>query len=142
MQHNIFQIFVYGSLRSGFQAPAYHYISKYFTLVSHAKAKGLLFDLGDFPVAISTTEDKYLVGELYEINDKSVFDFAIAQLDDYEGLNAEEGDITQYERAITEVVYNSKTTKAWVYWYKGSTEKMPVIESGDVLEYFKQKNNL
>ena len=46
-----YQLFVYGSLLSGFKSPAYDYISRYFDLVSDGKVKGLLFDMGEYPAA-------------------------------------------------------------------------------------------
>ncbi len=44
--HASYYVFVYGSLRSGFQSPAYEYISRYFNLFGEAKVKGKLFDPG------------------------------------------------------------------------------------------------
>jgi gamma-glutamylcyclotransferase (GGCT)/AIG2-like uncharacterized protein YtfP len=141
MKRTPFKIFVYGSLRSGFQSPAYNYISKYFTLVGNAKVKGLLFDMGDYPVAISTNEDKFITGELYDIKNQEAFDFAIAQLDDYEGLNIEAGEASFYKRAEEEIYINNTTEKAWVYWFIGDITHKPIIASGDVMEYIEKRKN-
>lgn len=139
-QENVFQLFVYGSLRSGFHSPAYHYVSKYFTFVGNAKVRGVLYDMGDYPVATPTTSNTFIVGELYQINQKEAFDFAIAQLDDYEGLNGEANEVALYERRQAEIIVNETITNAWTYWYKGNINNKPVIDSGDVLQYFEQKN--
>lgn len=56
------QLFVYGTLRSGFQSPAYSYISRYFTLIGEAKVKGRLYDLGDYPAAVPVEEDYFIIG--------------------------------------------------------------------------------
>jgi gamma-glutamylcyclotransferase (GGCT)/AIG2-like uncharacterized protein YtfP len=48
------QLFVYGSLRSGFRSPAYEYISRYFTFVANAKVRGELYDLGSYPAGIKS----------------------------------------------------------------------------------------
>jgi len=141
MKQTTFKIFVYGSLRSGFQSPAYNYISKYFTLVGNAKVKGLLFDMGDYPVAISTNDEKFIVGELYDIKNQEAFDFAIAQLDDYEGLNTEEGEASFYKRTEEEIYINNTTEKGWVYWFTGDIINKPIVESGDVLAYIENKKN-
>jgi gamma-glutamylcyclotransferase (GGCT)/AIG2-like uncharacterized protein YtfP len=141
MKQTTFKIFVYGSLRSGFQSPAYNYISKYFTLIGNAKVKGLLFDMGDYPVAIPTNEDKFIIGELYNIKNAEAFDFAIAQLDDYEGLNAEEGEASFYKRTQEEIYINNTTEKAWVYWFIGEITNRSIVESGDVLAYIQNKKN-
>jgi hypothetical protein len=140
-QNQTTQLFVYGSLRSGFHSSAYNYVSRYFTLVGEAKAKGLLYDMGDYPVGVACKFDTFVVGELYQIKHKEAFDFAIAQLDDYEGLNGEDHEDILYERTLTEIFVNETATKAWTYWYKGDTANKPVIASGDVLQYFEQKKN-
>ena len=141
-QDDTFQLFVYGSLRSGFHSPAYNYVSKYFTLVGDAKVKGILYDMGDYPVGVATANARFIVGELYQIKHKEAFDFAIAQLDDYEGLNGEDNEVVLYERSVAEITVNETTTTAWTYWYKGDTTNKPIVISGDVLQYFKEKNNL
>ena len=135
----VYQIFVYGSLRSGFRSPAYEYISRYFDLVGEAKVKGKLYDLGEYPAAKPTDEDKFIVGELYRIRNEKEFSWAIGQLDDYEGVNVAFDETSLYRRDIAEVHIDDKITPAWIYWYHGDVENRPVIESGDVLQYLEQK---
>jgi gamma-glutamylcyclotransferase (GGCT)/AIG2-like uncharacterized protein YtfP len=134
------QIFVYGSLRSGFQHPAYQYISRYFTLVNSARVKGLLYDMGEYPAAIPTDEEKYITGELYRIKNQDEFSWAMAQLDDYEGLNTENNEPALYRREETIVYAGDYATKAWIYWYNGEITGKPLVESGDVLQYLAEKN--
>jgi gamma-glutamylcyclotransferase (GGCT)/AIG2-like uncharacterized protein YtfP len=134
-----YQLFVYGSLRSGFRSHAYEYISRYFDLVGNAKVKGCLFDLGDYPAAKPTSEEKFIIGELYCIRDKKQFSWAMGQLDDYEGVNVAFDETPFYRRDVADVHIEDKTTKAWIYWYHGNVEGKPVIESGDVLQYMEQK---
>ena len=139
MQSEIYQLFVYGSLRKGFQHPAYQYISKYFTLAGPAKVKGLLYDLGDFPAAIPALTDDFIIGELYTLKHADEFSWAIAQLDDYEGVDAELGELPLYRRDQVTVFCNNHSTTAWIYWYNGDVSGHPLIPSGDVLEFIKQK---
>ena len=135
----VYQLFVYGSLRSGFRSPVYEYISRFFTLVGEAKAKGKLYDLGDYPAAIPVSEDYFILGELYTIKNEQEFSWAMAQLDDYEGLNVEANEERLYQRKITDVFINDLVTSAWVYWYIGDVTGKPVIASGDILEYLNNK---
>ena len=135
----VFQLFVYGSLRSGFRSPVYEYISRFFTLVGEAKAKGKLYDLGDYPAAIPVSEDYFILGELYTIKSEQEFSWAMAQLDDYEGLNVEANEERLYQRKITDIFINGLATSAWVYWYIGDVTGKPVIASGDILEYLNNK---
>lgn len=133
------KLFVYGSLRSGFQHPAYQYISEYFDFVGAAKVKGLLFDMGEYPAAIPSNEEHYLIGELYQLKHADEFNWAIAQLDDYEGVRGEMGELPLYRRDIVNVFVGEDITEAWVYWFCGDVSGHPIVESGDVLEYRNQK---
>lgn len=135
-------LFVYGSLRSGFNNPAYGYISKYFTLIGEAYVKGKLYQLPDFPAAVPSEEDSLIKGEMYSIKVPSECSWAFAQLDDYEGVQAEEGEQPLYKRVLTTVFLNNNEEKAWVYWYNGSIEQgIPIAES-DLLAYLKQRGHL
>lgn len=135
-------LFVYGSLRSGFQHDAYNYMAQYFTLVGHATVKGILYDMGEYPVALPNSDEKFIQGELYTINNPEEFSYIIGQLDDYEGIYAEEGETASYKREETAVYCNGLQYKAWVYWYTGNAAGLPEIASGDVLQYLQEKNKL
>ena len=137
--HTVYNIFVYGSLRSGFQSPAYEYISRFFTLVGNAKVKGKLVDMGAYPAGVPTDEERYIVGELYQIKHRHEFSWAMGQLDDYEGVNAEEEQERLYGREVTDVIAGDMTLQAWIYWYLGDTTGRPVIECGDMLQYVHEK---
>lgn len=140
MSTEIYNLFVYGSLRSGFRNPVYDYLTRYFRLRGEAVVRGKLYDLGEFPVAKATTEDKFISGELYTINDPREFSWAIGQLDDYEGLNAEEGEIAPYKREEVIAYQDGQPVMAWIYWFNGNVDGKPAIESGDLIQYLQQKN--
>ena len=132
-------LFVYGSLRSGFHGPAFQYITPYFKQLADGKVKGRLYDLGEYPAALPTTADAFIIGELYEANSPEEFNWAIGQLDDYEGVPVGFDETQLYRRDITEVYIDEKITNAWIYWYHGDVSGKPIIESGDVLQYMDQK---
>lgn len=133
-------MFVYGSLRSGFRNPAYDYLTQYFSLLGNAVVRGKLYDNGLYPVAVPTEEDVVLHGELYKINNPLEMDWAFMQLDDYEGLNVEQGETPLYRRGLVSVFKDGAELPAWVYWFNGSTEGLPEIEGGDMMKYFELKN--
>lgn len=139
MQTN--HLFVYGSLLSGFQLYAYEYIKRYFHYVGEATVKGTMYDMGSYPVVVPLDTGRFIKGELYEINNPAEFSFALAQLDDYEGLHPEEGHEVFFERQVVDVFMDDKTVNAWIYWYNRHVSDKPVIESGDMREYAKAKNN-
>jgi len=132
-------VFVYGSLRSGFQSTAYEYISRYFNFFGEAKVKGKLFDLGEYPGAVPTQDDSFIRGELYIVKNENEFSWAIAQLDDYEGVLVEPNEKPMYRREIADIYVNDAIVPAWIYWYNGNVNDKPVISSGDILDYLKKK---
>jgi gamma-glutamylcyclotransferase (GGCT)/AIG2-like uncharacterized protein YtfP len=135
----VYQLFVYGSLRSGFKSPAYEYISRFFSFVSEAKVKGKLFDLGSYPAGVPADDESFIVGELYTIKHEPEFSWAIGQLDDYEGVTVEPDEIQLYKRELIDVHTNDSVVKAWIYWYNRSVDGKPCIESGDLIQYLQQK---
>ncbi len=135
-----YHLFVYGSLRSGFRNPAYQYIADYFSLVGEAVVRGKFFDKGEYPVAIAATGDSFITGELYLAKNKEAFDWAIAQLDDYEGLNVEPGEKPWYTRQAVEVFIDKQPIVSWIYWYNDSVEGMEEIITGDIMKYLQEKN--
>ena len=134
----VYYLFVYGSLRSGFKSPAYDYISQYFDLVSDGKVKGELYDMGDYPAAIPTQAENWINGELYIARNKNEFGYAIGQLDDYEGVLVESHERQLYRRELASVSTNNQEVVAWIYWFNGDTSGRRRILSGDIIEYVKR----
>lgn len=135
MDKNCPYLFVYGSLRSGFLHPAYDYIKKYFSLMGLATTPAGLYALDKIPVAQPLLNGPALLGELYVIQHPDEQEWAMAQLDDYEGIEAEEGETPLYTKSQTPVLWNNQTYTAWVYWYNGPMEGAVPIPSGDVLAF-------
>ncbi|WP_126969746.1 gamma-glutamylcyclotransferase family protein [Gynurincola endophyticus] len=131
-------LFVYGSLRKGFQHEAYQYIRDNFSLIGEASVKGKLYNVGEYPGAIPCEEDRFIKGELYQAHSASAFKWAIAQLDDYEGLTVEKGETALFQRKLEVLTGEYATIKAWVYWYNLPYEHLPLIESGDYLTFTQQ----
>lgn len=137
--HGVYQLFVYGSLRSGFHHPMYEYISRFFTFLGNAKVRGQLFDMGTYPAGVPASGEHYIIGELYRIKEPHEFSWAIGQLDDYEGVAAEADEVQLYRRELTEAYINEQSVTAWIYWYCGDVNGKPVIPSGDMMEYIASK---
>jgi gamma-glutamylcyclotransferase (GGCT)/AIG2-like uncharacterized protein YtfP len=108
--------------------------------VGTAKVKGRLVDMGEYPAGVPSDNEEYIVGELYQIKNNHEFSWAMGQLDDYEGVHAEEEQERHYQRAITDVICNDMTLQAWIYWFNGDTAGRPVIVSGDIIEYVQSKH--
>lgn len=143
MPNQQFNLFVYGSLRQGFNHVAYEYITQYFHLMGKGKAQGMLYDLGPYPAAKPCNDGHNIVGELYRIIHEDEFEYAIAQLDDYEGVDASYDEESMYTRKLTSVkLEDGSEHTAWIYWYNGNVAGKPLVESGDVLAYLQEKNSL
>lgn len=136
MQHTAsHSLFVYGSLLSGFKNPAYEYLARYFHLKGEAVVKGLLYKNGSIPVGVPTVDENFVKGELYELNNPEEFSWAMAQLDDYEGLNVEPNETPLYRRGLTNAYVNNEPHLAWVYWYNLSTDGMDIIPGGYIIDF-------
>jgi gamma-glutamylcyclotransferase (GGCT)/AIG2-like uncharacterized protein YtfP len=133
------QLFVYGSLRSDSQHPAHAYISKHFVLLGQARIKGKVYDLGEYPGAVATAEQCYIIGELYVLKEGEDFQWVITKLDNYEGVNEEP---PLYQRETTQVFINNEATTAWMYWYNQPVDGKTWIISGDVMQYQQQNSKL
>ncbi len=140
MNTSTHQLFVYGSLRSGFRNPAYAYLTKYFHLLGEAVVKGKFYDNLTHPVAVPSAEESFIGGELYSVNNPEEFKWAVDQLDDYEGLNVEAGETPLYRREIVQAFQNGISSATWIYWFNGNVEGMKEITTGDVLKYLQQQN--
>ena len=140
MSHPSYRLFVYGSLRSGFRNPAYQYLTKYFHCMGEGVVKGKLYDNGSYPVAIPSESESLINGELYLLNNEEEFAWVFEQLDDYEGLNVEDGETPMYTREPVTVFQEGNLYDAWIYWFNGSVNGMKEIATGDVLKYLQQKN--
>lgn len=133
-------LFTYSSLLKGFRSPEYEYVARYFDLVGEGKTKGILSQLNHMIVGTPTSEEKYISGELYKIKEDNLFSFALGQLDEYEGVNPEPPQQPMYNRELALVEKNDGTqVDAWVYWFTGSVDGFPVIDSGDMLDYIQKQ---
>jgi gamma-glutamylcyclotransferase (GGCT)/AIG2-like uncharacterized protein YtfP len=131
-----YQLFVYGSLRKGFEHAAYEYIRRYFDFVSDAKVHGILFNMGEYPAAVPSDTGATIVGELYRIREIDELDWALGQLDAYEGVNPAENEPILYRRDSTTVMLpDATTTAAWIYWFNGDTTGKPILPTGDIMNY-------
>lgn len=131
--------FVYGSLRVGFRDPAYSYLSKYFHFVGEGTVQGKFYLNGSTPVALPTDVKEFIAGDLYELNNPEELKWILVQLDDYEGLNVEPGEMPLYKRELVEVLINSQSITAWIYWYNGSLDNLTDLDETELTKYLQQQ---
>lgn len=134
-------LFVYSSLRRGFNSSSYAYLSQHFEFVGEAHVRGRLLENVNHPVGVPTTEDFFIAGELYRLRDGIPFDYIMEQLDDYEGVNTDEDNTAPlYRRELVLANSAGENYEAWVYWFNGDTTPLAPLNENDVLEYFRKRN--
>lgn len=139
MENRVNHLFVYGSLRRTFPHHSYKYICDYFSFIGNAKVKGVLY-AGEYPAAIPTRKQTFIIGELYQLKNNKDFCKAMEQLDDYEEVNSEEGKVSLYRRELTAAICNNITIHAWIYWYNRKIEGQILIPSGDIMDFMEIKS--
>ncbi|MGI8836117.1 MAG: gamma-glutamylcyclotransferase family protein [Pyrinomonadaceae bacterium] len=124
-------VFVYGSLRRG-SARSMSIRFPNATFIAEAAVRGSLYDLGEYPGALTNESDSLVIGEAYEVNDE-----LLNKLDDFEASS-------NYRRQQVEVSLGTQRRTGWIYVPKDNPESYShctLIESGDWIEYVKTKTD-
>lgn len=123
------RLFVYGTLRRGFSS---HEMLR--TLRARFLAKGhvhgKLYDLGDYPGAVSSERDAdQVVGEVYVLTNPAR---AFSVLDRFEAYDAGNLALSLFERKETTVTLaGSEHVQSWIYWLRKSRWLVRPVPSGD-----------
>jgi len=116
-------VFVYGSLRRGNPHP----MSQRFPeskFVAAARAKGSLYDLGDYPGLQINESNAFVKGEVYEVDEAT-----LKRMDDFEASS-------HYLRKQIEILIDADQKVGWVYEPDPTHyDFRTLIPSGDWLEY-------
>ena len=122
-------IFIYGTLRRG-SAGAMSARFPNSKFVAEAKVRGSLYDLGAYPGLLLKELNSLVVGEVYEVDDKT-----LSRLDDFEASS-------NYLRKQVEISLGDDKKLCWTYepdpaFYSPTA----LIKSGDWIEYAKTKTD-
>ena len=130
-------LFVYGTLRKGYNSPVKEQVSSGLLWIGQAKVKALLYDMGTFPGAVKSSGMDEVLGDVYQVTDPAgVFKV----LDHYEGYFENDPERSEYIRVKTKVQMSSgKSLNVWIYWCNLDLEGKPVIKNKDYLRYLKKK---
>ena len=126
-------LFVYGTLRRG--QPLFRYLDPKTTrLVGEGTIAGRLFDLGEYPGAISDTKRFSTIrGEVHQLLDPRT---TLAILDDVEGYDAVRPERSLFERRTAMVTLDDgREMESWVYFYRRSLGRATEIPDGDFVRY-------
>ncbi len=127
-------VFFYGTLMSGFERPGRARIDPKLTPVGRGSIGATLFDLGIYPAAIPSSDERVL-GEVHRMSDA---DGVLAALDEIEGYRPGQPDASLYTRVETPVTLeNGRVDLAWAYFYNAPLGQARRIASGDYLQHLK-----
>lgn len=124
-------LFVYGTLMNGHgddwqkQAGAH--------LVGHGRMTGKLYDLGQFPGAVASSDPQcHIEGEVYSLDDVNL---ATKILDEYEEFHPSQPKKSLFVRKEAPVVMEDGTARrAWVYFYNRPVDESDLIYTGNYRE--------
>lgn len=115
-------LFLYGSLRRGEPMFDELRLANSLEYVSDGTIQGDLYDLGDYPGAVSA--EGVVRGEVYRIKDPEI----LCTLDRYEEFDPAHPDGSLFVRQRVAV---PEVGEAWAYLYNGSCANRSRIASGD-----------
>jgi len=125
-------IFVYGSLRAGYDHPMARHLESQARLIGEARVPGLLYDMGWYPAAFfDATASGTIVGDVFALKpDKGL----IVALDYYE-----DGGPDFMRAPLSVALSGGGQLIAWAYGVSAPLDA-PVIPGGDFLAHWKAKS--
>lgn len=122
-------LFVYGSLRKGFEPPEIAETAEKLKLVGEAFIYADLYDLGEFTTAISGGTNR-VFGQILELPDETE---VLRKLDEYEGFYPNDAEKSLFLRKKTFARLGDEKIETWIYEYNGDLSKFPLINNRNFL---------
>ncbi|QGP79295.1 gamma-glutamylcyclotransferase family protein [Sphingobium sp. CAP-1] len=126
---NIAHLFVYGTLRAGFDDPMARCLRSAARLIGPARARGALYRVAAYPGFVPGGED-WVTGDLFALTDAAA---TLAWLDDYEECAPHFPHPHEYRRARLTVAGPDGPVDAWTYIYARAVAGLDRIDGGDFL---------
>ncbi|NNU34655.1 gamma-glutamylcyclotransferase [Mucilaginibacter sp. S1162] len=128
-------LFVYGTLLDTHNEFG-NYLRSNAKFYNSGKFKGRLYDVGEYPGAITGTKNDYnIIGDVYRLTSHD----ALKAIDDYEGYGDDQHQPNLFIRKLFPVETGGASADCWVYLYNFPVEGLVEIKSGDYKSYLKQK---
>ena len=109
------KIFVYGSLRRGFDTALERLLGNGVLYVDNGFVYGELYDSGLYPaLVLSRADGRKIVGEIYQLVDVVA---ALSVLDDYECCSQNYCEPHEYRRELATVCTTVASHQCWIYVY-------------------------
>lgn len=122
-------LFVYGTLRAGYDGPMAKWLAAAASHVGLATARGRLYRVRDYPGFVRCPS-ALVVGDLFQLpDDPAVLD----RLDEHEECAAHFPQPHEYRRERLTALSENGPVDAWAYVYSWDVSDLELIESGDFL---------
>lgn len=121
-------IFVYGTLRRGFDGEMARRLHASACWMGKAQVRGLLYRVADYPGLVPG--EGQVIGDLFLPHDPVA---TLALLDDYEECAAHFSLPDEYTRQLLKVEAVDGPVEAWTYIYMRDVRGLPLIPGGDFL---------
>ncbi len=131
-QQPVQNLFVYGTLRKGFDNETFSYIDPYVSLLGKASVKGDCFLFNELPALVQKEMKQTISGILYRINDPEAVSWVLMQLDDLKGMRPDNSEIPLYKRTLTKIFFNGEELDAWIYLFNADVAGLPMLASDDI----------
>jgi gamma-glutamylcyclotransferase (GGCT)/AIG2-like uncharacterized protein YtfP len=129
-------LFVYGTLRKGFDLKLMDKVSHLIRYKGQGKVNADLYDLGRYPGAVRSSKGPEVIGDVFELSDA---ERVLRTLDKYEGIGPDKG-VAEFVRRKSRIRLRSGLTiTAWVYWYNFDPANKIRIRHKNYLNYLKNK---
>lgn len=122
-------LFVYGTLRTGFDGAMARRLRTEARHVGIAHAKGGLYRVDGYP-GLAPGSEGVVTGDLFELKDAA---FTLSWLDDYEECSPAYPAPQEYRRVMVQVKGEAGPVMAWAYIFAHEVDGLARIESGDFL---------
>ncbi|AOF98010.1 gamma-glutamylcyclotransferase family protein [Sphingobium sp. RAC03] len=122
-------LFVYGTLRRGFDGPMALRLQGATQYIGRAFAQGRLYRVGDYPAFLPGPEGQ-VIGDLLALSDPAA---TLAWLDAYEECAVTYPQPHEYRREKLSVWGPDGPIVAWAYVYALPVTDLPLIAGGDFL---------
>jgi gamma-glutamylcyclotransferase (GGCT)/AIG2-like uncharacterized protein YtfP len=120
-------IFVYGTLKSGFNNPFAKILKEHARFIGEGSFPGRLFRVSWYPAAVFESDSqKQVMGEIYQLVTKP--EFVLNELDKYEDISPED---SEYIRTTIDVTLSDgKVISCFVYLFNQATDDLDELENG------------
>ena len=121
------RLFVYGTLLNDSNSYG-AYLQQHCTLLQAGKFRGRLYDIGEYPGAISdVSSDQYVHGSIYRMDEPEKI---LKIIDDYEGFGNDQEQPNLFLRILIPIETMDAQVECWVYVYNLPVDGLLLITSG------------